>query len=328
MILIQKINYFCNSNTTIRELKVYHSLEDFEKLNNAVVTTGTFDGVHVGHQSILKRLSEISKQENGESVLITFFPHPRMVLQSDMDLKLLNTISEKISLLSKTGIDHLIIYPFTKEFSRMSSVDFVRDILVNRIGTKKLVIGYDHQFGRNREGSFEHLKEYGPVYGFDVEEIPVKDIEDISVSSTKIRNSLLLDGDVKTAGKYLGMEYHISGKVVEGIQLGSKIGYPTANIEIEEDYKLIPKDGVYAVRVEIDKANYIGMLNIGNRPTISGTNRTIEVNIFDFSGKIYDQSIKIFFAERIRDEKKFDTINKLRAQLSLDEIKAKDFFQK
>jgi len=303
-------------------LKVYHSLEEFKKLDNAIVTTGTFDGVHIGHQAILRKLVDFAKKENGESVLITFFPHPRMVLQKDIDIKLLNTISEKIALLRKTGIDHLLIFPFTKEFSRISSVDFVRDILLNKIGTKKLVIGYDHQFGRNREGSFKHLQEFGPIYGFDVEEISAQDIDNISVSSTKIRTALLENGDVKTASKYLGNHYHLSGNVVNGKRLGSKIGFPTANINVEESYKLIPKDGVYAVTIEIDKKVYKGMLNIGNRPTIKGKGKTIEVNIFDFNREIYNHEIKLCFIDRLRDEKKFENLDALKKQLSLDKVNA------
>lgn len=299
-------------------MKVYHSLEEFTKLDNAIVTTGTFDGVHIGHQAILSKLVEFAKKEGGESVLITFFPHPRMVLQKDISIKLLNTVSEKIDLLSKTGVDHLLVFPFTKEFSRMSSVDFVRDILVNKIGTKKLVIGYDHQFGRNREGSFKHLQEFGPVYGFKVEEISAQDIDDTSVSSTKIRAALIDEGNVEIANKYLGDFYHLSGIVVSGKRLGTKIGYPTANIKIEEDYKLIPKDGVYAVSIEVDRCKYQGMLNIGNRPTVDGKGRTIEVNIFDFDKEIYDHEIKLCFIERLRGEQKFENIKSLKNQLSID----------
>jgi len=303
-------------------LKVYHSLEEFKKLDNAIVTTGTFDGVHIGHQAILSKLVNIAKKEKGESVLITFFPHPRMVLQKDLNIKLLNTVSEKIVLLSKTGIDHLLVFPFTKEFSRMSSIEFVRDILVNKIGTKKLVIGYDHQFGRNREGSFKHLQEFGPVYGFDVEEISAQDIDDVSVSSTKIRTALLERGDVKTASKYLGSHYHLSGTIVTGKKLGSKLGFPTANVNIEEDYKLIPKDGVYAVLVNLDRKTYKGMLNIGKRPTIEGKNRTIEVNIFDFDKEIYNHEIKLCFIDRLRDEKKFESLEDLTKQLAKDKAEA------
>ena len=220
-------------------MKVYRGLEEFEKLDNAVVTTGTFDGVHQGHRKILDRLMEVAKKSNGESVLLTFFPHPRMVLQPESDLKLINTIDEKIKLLRKEGIDHLIIQPFTKEFSRTTSLEFVRDLLVNQIGTKKLVIGYDHHFGRNREGSFDHLKEFGPIYGFEVEEISVQDVDNVNVSSTKVRKALE-EGEVDVAANYLGHSFFIEGEVVHGKKMGRELGYPTANLKIENPYKLIP----------------------------------------------------------------------------------------
>ena len=305
-------------------MKVYHSLEDFKKLNNAIVTTGTFDGVHIGHQAILSRVVEFAKKEKGESVLITFFPHPRMVLQKDLKIKLLNTISEKIDLLGKTGIDHLLIYPFTKEFSKMSSTEFVRDILVNKIGTKKLVIGYDHQFGKNREGSFENLSELSKIYDFEVEEISAQDINNISVSSTKIRDAITKDGNMKTAMKFLGSSFQLSGVVTTGNKIGTKIGFPTANISIEEDYKLIPKDGAYVVSISIDNTQYYGMLNIGNRPTVEGENRTIEVHIFDFDHQIYNREVKILFIDRLRDEKKFSGIDTLKKQLEIDLINSKN----
>ena len=251
-------------------MKVYTQIEDFRNIKNPVVTTGTFDGVHLGHQKIISRLIDVAKEEQGETVLLTFYPHPRMVLfPDDNELKLLNTQQEKIRLLEKYGIDHLIIHPFTKEFSRLTSVEFVRNILVNSIHTKRLVIGYNHHFGRNREGSFEHLKEFGPVYGFDVEEIPAKDIDHIEISSTKIRQALQA-GEVEVAATYLGHTYSVSGKVVQGKQLGRTIGYPTANILMEDKYKLIPADGVYAVKVELNGVMYQGMLNVGNNPTIEG----------------------------------------------------------
>jgi riboflavin kinase / FMN adenylyltransferase len=311
-------------------LKVYNSLKEFQKLEKAVVTTGTFDGVHLGHQLILTKLVERARKVNGESVLITFFPHPRMILQKDMDIKLLNTIDEKIELLEKTGLDHLIILKFTKEFSRIKSIDFVRDILVNKIGTKKLVIGYDHQFGRNREGSFEHLKEFGPIYGFDVEEISAKDIESVAISSTKIRKFLLEDGDVKNAAIFLGKNYSLCGKVVNGKKIGSKIGFPTANIEPKENYKLIPRDGVYAIFARIDGETKLGMANIGIRPTIdseSDNKKTIEVNIFDFDKDIYGNFVSICFVERIRDEKKFENIESLKEQLERDMNNSKRILQ-
>jgi riboflavin kinase/FMN adenylyltransferase len=308
-------------------LKVYNSLKDFKKLEKAVVTTGTFDGVHLGHQLILTKLVEKARKINGQSVLITFFPHPRMILQKDMNIKLLNTIDEKIELLEKTGIDHLVILKFTKEFSRIKSIDFVRDILVNKIGTVKLVIGYDHQFGRNREGSFEHLKEFGPIYGFDVEEISAKDIEDVAISSTKIRNFLLNEGDVKNASIFLGSNYSLCGNVVDGKKIGSKIGFPTANIEPKESYKLIPKDGVYAIFVKINGKVLQGMANIGVRPTInldSESKKTIEVHIFDFNMDIYGTFVSICFIDRIRDEKKFDDIESLKEQLKRDMTNSKN----
>ena len=303
-------------------MKVYTQIEDFRNIKNPVVTTGTFDGVHLGHQKIISRLIDVAKEEQGETVLLTFYPHPRMVLfPDDNELKLLNTQQEKIRLLEKYGIDHLIIYPFTKEFSRLTSVEFVRNILVNSIHTKRLVIGYNHHFGRNREGSFEHLKEFGPVYGFDVEEIPAKDIDHIEISSTKIRQALQA-GEVEVAATYLGHTYSVSGKVVQGKQLGRTIGYPTANILMEDKYKLIPADGVYAVKVELNGVMYQGMLNVGNNPTIEGKGRSLEVNIFDFDQNIYGDEATIYFIERLRDEVKFNGLDELKAALAKDKVNA------
>jgi riboflavin kinase/FMN adenylyltransferase len=301
-------------------VKVYTNINDFIGVKNPIVTTGTFDGVHLGHQKIIKRLKDLAKEETGETVLLTFYPHPRMVLfPDDNELQLINTQAEKIELLEHYGIDHLIIYPFTKEFSRLSSVEFVRNILVNTIKTKRLVIGYNHHFGRNREGSFEHLKEYGPLYGFEVEEIPAKDIDSIEISSTKIRNALL-SGDVTTANTYLGHDFSISGKVIQGKQLGRTIGYPTANIQLQDKYKIVPADGVYAVKVKHNDKLYNGMLNIGNNPTIEGKGRSIEVNIFNFNMDIYNQDATIYFIERLRNEIKFNGLDELTKQLALDKI--------
>lgn len=300
-------------------MKVYTSIEDFKGVRNAVVTTGTFDGVHIGHQKIIARLKEVAKEENGETVLLTFYPHPRMVLfPDDNELKLINTQKEKIELLEKYGIDHLIIYPFTKEFSRLTSVEFVRNILVNKIKTKKLVIGYNHHFGRNREGSFEHLKEYGPLYGFEVEEIAAEDIDNIEISSTKIRKALQT-GDVKTAATCLGHPYTLSGRVVEGMKLGRTIGYPTANIVVEDVYKLIAADGIYAVKLKYKNKLYAGMLSIGNNPTVEGKGRSIEVYIFDFNETIYGDTVTVCFIERLRDEQKFNSLDELKEQLAKDE---------
>lgn len=299
-------------------MRVYTNIEDLKHVKNPVVTTGTFDGVHLGHQKIIKRLKDVAREEQGETVLLTFYPHPRMVLfPDDNELKMLNTQSEKIALLEAYGVDHLIIYPFTREFSRLSSIEFVRDILVNHIGTKKLVIGYNHHFGRNREGSFEHLKEYGPIYGFDVEEIPAQDIDSIEVSSTKIRKALQT-GDIGTATAYLGHDYSLHGIIVDGKKLGRTIGYPTANIVVDDKYKLIPADGVYAVKVKCQEQVYGGMLNIGNNPTVPGKGRSIEVNIFDFDKEIYGEHATIFFKERLRDELTFAGLDELKEQLVKD----------
>ena len=298
-------------------MKIYHSLEEFGKVKNAVVTTGTFDGVHVGHIKILERLKEIADSVDGETVLLTFFPHPRMVLFSDNDLKLITSQHEKIDLLRKAGVDHLIIHPFSKVFSRLSSVEFVRDVLVNKIGTSRLVIGYNHHFGRNREGSFEHLKEYGPVYGFQVEEICAQDVDAVSVSSTKIRKALE-SGDLKTAKVYLGHQFQLSGTVVVGENLGNKIGFPTANIQVLDVHKLIPANGVYAVRVLVREKEYLGMLNIGNRPTVNGVSKTIEVHIINFNASIYGEEITVVFEGWIRNEQKFKNIEALQCQLLKD----------
>lgn len=299
-------------------MKVYTNIDDFKGVQNPVVTTGTFDGVHLGHQKIIARLKNAAKEEKGETVLLTFFPHPRMVLfPDDNELKLLNTQNEKIELLEKYGVDHLIIYPFTKEFSRLTSIEFVRNILVNSMQTRRLVIGYNHHFGRNREGSFEHLKEYAPLYGFEVEEIPAKDIDHVEVSSTKIRNALLI-GDIKTANNYLGHSYTLTGRVVKGKQLGRTIGFPTANLLINDAYKLIPADGVYAVKIKHRGGVYGGMLNIGNNPTIEAKGKSIEANIFDFDNEIYGDELTVYFTERLRDEVKFNNLDELKEQLGRD----------
>ena len=267
-------------------MKVYNHIDEFRPGKNPVVTTGTFDGVHLGHQQIISRLKEVAKKCEGETVLLTFFPHPRMVLFPDYKPLLLNTLDEKIALLEKAGIDHLIVHPFNREFSMLSSTEFISGILVDKLHTKKLVIGHDHHFGKNREGSFDHLKEFGPIYGFEVEEIPAREVENIGVSSTKIRKSLQ-SGDVETAEAFLGYRYMLSGTVVKGRMVGRSIDFPTANLQVHDAYKLIPADGVYAVTVGRGKEKLKGMLNIGMRPTVDGKERTIEVNILDFNADLY-----------------------------------------
>ena len=308
-------------------MKIYHGLDDFTRLKSAVVTSGTFDGVHVGHQKILTRLSEIAQKNNGETVVLTFWPHPRLVLHpEDETLKLLNTFEEKAALLKQQGIQHLIRIPFTKEFSQLTSEEFIQRILVDTIGTKKLVIGYDHRFGHNREGSFEQLKKNASTYGFDVEEIPRQDVDHIGVSSSRIRKALD-EGDIDTATHFLNGPYSLTGRVILGDKLGRILGYPTANIEIETRYKLIPADGIYAVTVRHEHTLYKGMLYIGNRPTVDGTKRNIEVNIFDFNKDIYGESLTLYFHKLIRGDSKFSDLEGLKAQLAIDKRDALEILQ-
>lgn len=306
-------------------MKVYRDLSEFTPLAKAVVTVGTFDGVHIGHQTILRRVAQLAKEEEAGSVLLTFFPHPRLVLfPDDNDLLQLSALEEKIDLIETSGIDHLIIHPFTVPFSRTTALEYVRDMLVKGIGVHKLVIGYDHHFGRNREGSLEQLKLMAPTYHFDVEEIPAQEINDVNVSSTKIRNALLA-GDVTRANSYLGYQYSITGLVVQGNAMGRSIGYPTANLQPVNPNKLIPGNGVYTVNASVGGQTYQGMANIGHRPTVVRAQRepTIEVHLFDFDGDIYGQSVCITFAQRIRDEIKFSNVEALRQQLQKDAEQAR-----
>ena len=299
-------------------MKIYHGLDDFTRLSYAVVTSGTFDGVHLGHQKILARLKELATQMKGQTVVITFWPHPRLVLHpEDSTLKLLNTFEEKAELLKSLDIQHLVRIPFTKEFSQLSSQQFIAKILVEGIGTKKLIIGYDHRFGKNREGSFEQLKLNGPTYGFDVEEIPEQDIDHLAISSTKIRNALE-QGDPDAARQLLGRPYSLTGRVVKGDKLGRLMGFPTANIDIDTHYKLIPMDGIYAVTVNQGPAVFRGMLYIGNRPTVNGTKRNIEVNLFDFNKDIYGEELTIHFHQLIRTDSRFEDLEALKKQLQQD----------
>ena len=317
---------FLNSHLN-SDVKIYHHIDEFRALDNAVATTGTFDGVHIGHRTILKRLRESADKHGGESVLLTFHPHPRLVLQPDLDLKLITNLEEKVELLSDCGVDHLIIHPFTREFSRLSSLEFIRSFMVKGIGVQKLVIGYDHHFGRNREGSFEHLKEFGPVYGFEVEEIPAQDVNHVKVSSTKIRKALL-EGDITTSNKYLTQPYRLSGYVVRGNKLGRSIGYPTANISLEEEHKMIPKDGVYAVKVRVGEnaEMHEAMCNIGIRPTVKGTSKTIEAHLFDYEKDIYGEMVTVFFYKFLREEQKFESVEGLREQLHKDKEQCVEYF--
>jgi riboflavin kinase / FMN adenylyltransferase len=301
-------------------LKVYTNISQFKKVPNVVLTIGTFDGVHIGHQKLITRINKISEQTTGESVLLTFYPHPRSVLfPHDDSLRLLSTQSEKIALLEKSGLKHLIIHPFTKEFSRLTATEYVRDLLVSGIGVKKLVIGYDHQFGRNREGGLEQLREMAPLYDYEVEEIPAQEIDEVTVSSTKIRRALL-EGDVSTANSFLGHNYSFSGVVAHGKKLGRTIGYPTANIQVPDKTKLIPAEGVYAVKVFLrNEPAKNGMLYIGRLPDFNASEgSTIEVNIFDFNEEIYDSTIRIEMLEHIRPFIKFESTEELKQQLDKD----------
>lgn len=294
-----------------------HNISNYKENQAIVITIGTFDGVHIGHQKILDKIINHATHPELKSAVLTFFPHPRMVLQKDTDIKLLNTIDEKIAIFESLGLDILIIHPFTKEFSRLSSSDFVNDLLVDTLKTKKIIIGYDHRFGRNRNADITDLKDYGERLNFSVEEIPAQEIEEVSVSSTKIRIALL-NGDIKTANAYLGYEYMLSGTVRKGKGLGRTLHFPTANIHIEEDYKLIPKNGAYTVKSILNNKVVYGMMNIGFNPTVSGTEKSIEVNFFDFDGDLYDKKIKVQLLGRLRDEKKFNSIDDLKIQLAKD----------
>jgi riboflavin kinase/FMN adenylyltransferase len=302
-------------------LKIIQSITAFNSSEKTIVTIGTFDGIHIGHQKILKNLIRTANKEGKKSVLLTFFPHPRMVLQKENKILLLNTIKEKSGLLEKMGLDYLIIHPFSREFSRLTALDFVRDILVNKLNTSRLIIGYDHHFGKNREGNIHQLKEYSLLYDFKVEEIPAQDIDDVSVSSTKIRTALK-DGNLKTANNYLGYHYMLNGTVVSGKKLGGTIGFPTANIEIKEPYKLIPKTGVYIIRTYINTILYTGMMNIGFNPTVLGKHQTIEAHLFDFNEDLYGKEIMIEFIYFLREEHKFESVKELVIQLNIDKENA------
>ncbi len=308
-------------------LKIIHSIFDFKPTQKTIVTIGTFDGVHIGHQKIIRELVAEAKDFDKKSVLLTFFPHPRMVLQKDATIKLINTIDERAEHLEKLGLDYLIIHPFSKEFSTLTALDFVQNILVKQFNTSKLIIGYDHHFGKNREGNITQLTEYSHLYDFTVEEIPAQDIDQVSVSSTKIRKNLA-DGHLKTANNYLGYPFSLSGKVVQGKQLGRKIGFPTANIEIPESYKLIPKKGVYVVSAIIQNNTVFGMMNIGNRPTVHGKNQTIEIHFFDFKTDLYHQNITVELLYFLREEQKFDSLNDLVIQLEKDKNTSLEYLKK
>ena len=305
-------------------MKKYTSASTFKSDRNSVVTIGTFDGVHIGHSAILKRLVETAKKEDLDSVVLTFFPHPRMVLQQHSEISLLNTIDERAQLLEKTGLEHLVIHQFTHAFSRLTALEYVRDILVNGLKAKKIIIGYDHRFGRNRTANIENLKEFGLTYGFEVEEISAKELDDVTISSTKIRNALNA-GDIETANSYLGYNYMLTGEIEKGKALGRTINYPTANLKLKEKYKLIPKNGVYVVASIIESKKIFGITSIGTNPTVGGKKRTIETHFLNFNKDLYGKEITIEFLKHIRDEETFDSIEELRQEIEIDEKKAIQF---
>lgn len=291
------------------------------------MTIGTFDGVHLGHRKIIDRLLASAQSNDLESVVLTFFPHPRMVLQKDTGIKLINSIDERIALLEACGLDHLIIHPFTQEFSRLTAEEFVKDILVDQLKARKVIIGYDHRFGRNRNANIDDLKAFGEHYDFEVEEISKQDVDDVAVSSTKVRKALD-EGNITLANEYLGYPFMLNGVVSRGKGLGKKFNYPTANLKIEEDYKLIPAKGVYVVQATLANERVYGMMSIGTNPTVGGSDLTIETFFFDFDANLYDQHLQIELLTRIRDEKKFNSVDELIAAMQADERFSRDFIQK
>jgi riboflavin kinase/FMN adenylyltransferase len=312
-------------------LKIFHSIHDFQvasggNAKKTILTLGTFDGVHFGHKKILEKVTQNTENEKYESLVLTFFPHPRMVLQENSDIKLLNTIDEKIELLDKIGIQNLVIHPFDESFSRLTAEEFVKNILVEQFHIHKIIIGHDHRFGRNRTANIDDLKAFGEQYDFEVEEISAQEIKEVSVSSTKIRQALI-DGNVALANEFLGYNYSLSGIITKGKQLGRTIGFPTANLKLEENFKLVPKNGVYIVKSTIKSKTVLGMMNIGFNPTVDGKNQTIEINYFDFNEDLYDQKITVSILQRIRSEEKFDSVAILKEQLEKDKNTALAYFK-
>ena len=307
-------------------LKIYQSLNEFKPSKKTIVTLGTFDGVHLGHNAILDTICNIAKQENLESVLLTFFPHPRLIISNDSEIKMLNTMAEKSILLEQKGVQNFIIHPFDKLFSELSPREFVEKVLIKQLNIQKIIIGYDHKFGKNRAADFNDLIAFGREFDFEVEEIPAKQVDEVSVSSTKIRNSLL-EGKISLANAYLGYSYMLSGNVVKGNKLGRTIGFPTANIQISENYKLIPKNGAYIVTAIVNNKTVFGMLNIGIKPTLGENLMSIEVHLLDFSEDIYGQKMQVNVVERLRGEHKFELLEALKSQLEIDKKTTIQYFQ-
>ncbi|MGB0305929.1 MAG: bifunctional riboflavin kinase/FAD synthetase [Flavobacteriaceae bacterium] len=299
-------------------MKTIHGIENFPASEGSIVTIGTFDGVHLGHQQILKQLIDTSQQSKLKSVLLTFFPHPRMVLQPDISMRLIQTIEEREKALRKTGLDYLVIHPFSEKFSRLSADDYVKQILVDKLNVRKVVVGYDHRFGRNRTASLEDMYNYADIYDFEVIEIDAKKIKSTAVSSTKIRKAID-EGDIALANSYLGDPFTLEGVVVHGDKRGRELSYPTANIELQNKHKIIPKQGVYLIQSDIDNQVVYGMMNIGTKPTFDTTNPSIEVHFFDWNGDLYDQTLQVKLLKWIREEQKFGSVEELQAQIHADE---------
>ncbi|HEY9169727.1 MAG TPA: bifunctional riboflavin kinase/FAD synthetase [Lutibacter sp.] len=302
-------------------MKIYTNLSGYTSKNKTLVTIGTFDGVHIGHQKVLSNLIGSAKKNNASSVLLTFFPHPRMVLQKDTDIKLINTIDERIKLLEKTGLETLVIHEFTEDFAEKSALDFVKKVLVDHLKISSLIIGYDHRFGKNREGNFDQLTEYGKIFGFEVTKISQQEINHITISSTKIRRAIEL-GNIEEANRFLGYHFMLTGEIVKGKNLGEKIGFPTANLFIEETYKLLPKTGSYIVKSELENETIYGMMNIGYNPTVKGKTQTIEIHFFNFNKDLYGKKIQIDVLKFLREEQKFDSVEDLKNQLEKDKQKS------
>ena len=305
-------------------LKIFHSINDFKSTKKTILTLGTFDGVHLGHRKILEKLTQNIENEKYESLVLTFFPHPRMVLKGQSEVKLLNTIEEKIELLEKIGIQNLVIHPFDEKFSELTAEEFVKKVLVDQFHIQKIIIGHDHRFGRNRTANIDDLINFGKQYHFEVEQISVQEINEVSISSTKIRTALT-DGNIALANEFLGYDYVLSGIITKGKQLGRTIGFPTANLRIQENFKLIPQNGVYIVKSSINQKTVFGMMNIGFNPTVAGENLSIEVHYFNFDADLYDQEIKVSLLEYLRPEQKFGSVDLLKEQLAKDRISALNY---
>ena len=300
-------------------MTIYNNINEFNSRDNTILTIGTFDGVHLGHQKVLERLTNTAIENNLESTVLTFFPHPRTILNPDKPLKLINSVKERTDHLKSSKVDNLIIHPFDKIFSELDPEKYVVEILVKKLKAKIILIGYDHKFGKNRTADISDLKEYGEKYGFKVIEIKAEEISNIAISSTKIRKAIS-EGNISTAKKYLGYDFSLSGRIVHGNSIGRTLGFPTANVEVKEEYKLLPKNGVYLIQSIIDHNEYFGMMNIGIKPTINKSSKTIEVNFFEFEGDLYNKKITVSIKQFIRDEIKFDSLELLKSQIQKDKV--------